>query len=326
MFYTRYDNKPALLVLVGPTAVGKTALAIKVAKHLNTEIISADSAQVYKRLDIGTAKPTPPERKSARHHLIDIVEPDQNFSVADYQKLAYEKIEQLLRVGKLPFLVGGTGLYISAVIHGYAFGQKGANKELRDTYERLADTEGLEQLHEKLKRIDPETASKIHPNDRKRIIRALEVYNLEGKPISKQVNETNRESPPYSSLIFGLYMEREKLYQRIEQRVDDMLEQGWLEEVRNLYNHGYNEKDPGMQVLGYRQLIEYLKGEKDWEETRSEIKKQTRNLAKRQLTWFRREKSINWLTISEKIELDNLTENICEKVKEIITFRANNNF
>ncbi|MFO7951649.1 MAG: tRNA (adenosine(37)-N6)-dimethylallyltransferase MiaA [Bacillota bacterium] len=319
------NSKKPLLALVGPTAVGKTALAIKVAQRLNTEIISADSAQVYRQLDIGTAKPSPGEQKAVTHHLINLIDPDQPFSVADYQKLAYDTIDRLWSQSKLPFMVGGTGLYINAVIYRYAFGLKGTSAELRKTYEQIADTEGLDQLYARLRSLDPEAATKIHPNDRKRIIRALEVYTLENKPISEQVTETGRQEQPYHPLIFALYMDREKLYRRIEDRVDNMLARGWLEEVRKLIRRGYNENDPGMQILGYRQLLDYLKGKRDWEETRVEIKKQTRNLAKRQLTWFRRNKNITWLEMSKKEDLHYLTENICNTVKEIYPCRANIN-
>ncbi len=315
-----------LLVLVGPTAVGKTALAVSVAKKLQTEIISADSAQVYRFLDIGTAKPSEAEKNDAPHHLIDLVEPNRDFSVADYQKEAVKVIEKLWGGGKLPFLVGGTGLYINAVIEGYAFGPKGANREIRDRYEQLASKEGLDKLYYKLKGIDPEAASRIHPNDRRRIIRALEVYELEGRPISEQVTKTargERGESTYRTLILGLYMDRGALYERIEKRVDLMLAAGWLEETRRLFEQGYRDTDPGMQVLGYRQLLDYLLGRIEWEYMVKEIKKQTRNLAKRQLTWFRRNKDIEWLKITDQTSIDHLTENICFKVKDLAPDRAN---
>ena len=323
---SKNEDRIPLLVLVGPTAVGKTALALKVARRLRTDIISSDSAQVYRGLDIGTAKPSPEEQNIARHHLIDLVYPHQYFSVADYQKFAYNKIAQLWDAGKLPFMVGGTGLYISAVTKNYAFGQKGPSSDLRKTYEQLASTEGLEKLYARLKIIDPEAASKIHPNDKKRIIRALEVYTLEGKPISKQVTntESRQQNIPYKTLIFGLDMNREALYEKIEQRVEMMFRQGFLDEVRSLSRQGYSAKDPGLEVLGYRQLFAYLEGKMGFEEAKEEIKKQTRNLAKRQLTWFRRDKAIEWIDITEIKDFDNLTENICFKVKDITPYRANN--
>ncbi len=315
------QNTP-LLVLIGPTAVGKTALAVKIAAKLQTDIISADSAQVYRFLDIGTAKPSEEEIRTARHHLINLVDPDQMFSVANYQKMANQVIKELWKRQKLPLMVGGTGLYISAVVEGYAFGQKGANQSIRKQYEQIAAKDGLAILYQKLKRIDPKTAATIHPNDKRRIIRALEVYDLEGKPISEQVNKTASGITPYSPVLFGLYMDRNELYKRIEQRVDLMIEQGWFEEAQTLYKKGYKETDPGMQVLGYRQLLAYLQGHYSWNDAVEEIKKQTRNLAKRQLTWFRRNKNIEWLKITSDTSFDNLTENICFKVQDLAPSRA----
>lgn len=318
-------GKIPLLVLVGPTAVGKSALALKVAAILQTEIISADSAQVYKRLDIGTAKPSPEEQKLIRHHLIDLVEPDQYYSAADYQREAYEAIEKVWLKGKLPFMVGGTGLYIKAVTDHFAFGEKGADNDLRYFFDQMTHTDGLGILYARLQSIDPAAAAKIHPNDRRRIIRALEVYTLEGKPISEQVSRTGLQESPFEILFFGLDMDRAALYDRIEKRVDTMIAQGFLEEVRNLYKQGFDEDAPGMQILGYRQLLTHIKGGVDWEDTLAEIKKQTRNLAKRQLTWFRREDRIKWVKISDQLSFYSIAENICNKVKDIIPFQANSN-
>ncbi len=313
------DNPVPLLVLVGPTAVGKTVLALKIARQIKTDIINADSAQVYRCLDIGTAKPSAKEQMEAKHHLINLVEPDQNFSVADYQKRAFKIIEEIWQNKKLPFMVGGTGLYINAVINCYAFGQKGASPDLRNTYEQIASSEGLDKLYTRLKILDPEAASKIHPNDRRRIIRALEVYSLEGKPISEQVSKTTGQKSPYKTLTIGLYRERSELYRKIENRIDTMIEEGWLDEVRELYTRGYSEKDPCMQILGYRQLAEYLEGSTTFNAAVQEIKKQTRNLAKRQLTWFRREEAIEWHEINNQSTFSDIAENIYAKVKDICT-------
>lgn len=318
-------SKIPLLVLVGPTAVGKSELAIKVARQLKTDIISADSAQIYRHLDIGTAKPSPEEQKTVKHHLIDLVEPDQYYSVADYQKSAARTIKELWQEGKLPFLVGGTGLYIKAVTDSYAFGPKGASRELRAAYEEMASSEGLDKLYDRLRAIDPDAAGRIHPNDQRRIIRALEVYTLERKPISEQVTQTGREVSPYKTVIFGINMERGLLYSRIEERVDDMIKQGFIKEVQSLCEDGYDDHTPGMQVLGYKQLLTYLKGNTSLEETVTEIKKQTRNLAKRQLTWFRRESNLEWITSTDQFSIDSITEIICTKVKDIMPSRANTN-
>lgn len=312
-------RQKGLLVIGGPTAAGKTALAVKIAERLNTEIISADSAQVYRYLDIGTAKPSPEERKAARHHLIDIVDPCSKYSVARFQKEATALIDQLHKKNKLPLLVGGTGLYINAVTEGYAFGKKGADHNLRRTLEEEAENYGLKLLYARLKEVDPRAALKIHPNDKKRIIRALEVFTLEGKPISEQETATRIKSSPYSLHFICISMERDKLYRKIEQRVEQMFDSGWIDEVRDLLDRGYNENDPGLQVLGYRQVIAFLQGKKSLEETRSEIKKQTRNLAKRQLTWFRRRPEARWISRTGLTSLDNLADIIFLEVKDLLS-------
>jgi len=319
-----------LVILAGPTAIGKSTLAMKLAKKLYTDIISADSAQVYRDLNIGTAKPSVKEQKEIKHHLLDLINPDQQFSAADFQKAAGETIHNLWNSGKLPLMVGGTGLYIRAVTDCYAFGKKRSSAALRDSLNKEADLVGLDQIYIKLKEVDPDAALKIHPNDRRRIIRALEVYNLEGRPISKQAAETEPDTSPYDCYFYCLTMEREKLYKRIENRVDTMIEKGFLDEVKTLRQDGYSCDTPGMQILGYRQLCNYLQGNASWDETVSEIKKETRNLAKRQLTWFRRLKNIKWIEISgekdfEK-ELNAALEIIYAEVKELIPSQANNTF
>lgn len=323
-FGVEFKNIP-VLVLAGPTAVGKSALALNVARILNTDIISADSAQIYSMLDIGTAKPSLKEQKQTRHHLINMVNPDENYSVADYQRDAKAIIRDIRCSGKIPFMVGGTGLYIRAVIEGYAFGSKGADQNLRDEYAKVAEEQGLAALYCRLKSIDAEAASKIHPHDRKRIIRALEVYSLEGEPISEQVKKTAGSESGYDAILFGLYMERQQLYKRIEERVDRMMKDGFLQEVEKLYKQGFHKNDPGMQVLGYRQLYAYITGDCSLDDAVSEIKKQTRNLAKRQLTWFRREREIEWLKTSDQQSIQSLSEIICKKVKDIMPARANSN-
>ncbi|OPL10143.1 MAG: hypothetical protein AVO34_04070 [Firmicutes bacterium ML8_F2] len=317
------ENKIPLLILVGPTAVGKTAAAIKLAGMLEIEIISADSAQIYKGLDIGTAKPPEEEQNKVKHHLIDLLEPDQPFSAAEYQKAADKTIIAMWMSGKLPFMVGGTGLYIKAVTDRYAFGEKGPSPKLREQLQDKASREGIKKLYLKLQKVDPKAAAAIHPHDQKRIVRALEVYYREGKPISRQVEETSRRGTPYKIVKFGLNMERHLLYRRIEQRVDMMIEQGFVEEVRRLNEKGYNDKMPGMQILGYRQIGRYLEGRNNWQETVASIKKETRNLAKRQLTWFRREKDIQWLEITNDFSYSQAAEIIYNKVKDLAPLQAN---
>ncbi len=321
------EHKPIpLVVLAGPTAVGKSALAIRLARLLNTDIISADSAQVYRGLDIGTAKPTEQEQQEVNHHLIDLVNPDRPYSAADYQKAAQNVIDMVFKAGRLPFIVGGTGLYIRAVTDSYAFGNKGASMALREALSAEAEEKGLEILYNRLADVDSTAAARIHHNDRRRIIRALEVYILEGKPISEQVSGTECSGSPYLVKIFCLTMDRDNLYDRIERRVDQMLASGFLEEVKSLKHNGYSSDDPGMQILGYRQLFNYLENAATWDDTIAEIKKQTRNLAKRQLTWFRRIKGITWLEANDKNNLLKNTEIICSAVKELVPSRANYNF
>lgn len=311
------NQKIPLLVIAGPTAVGKSELALQVAGQLETEIISADSAQVYRYMDIGTAKPTVKEQTQIKHHLIDLVDPDQYFSVADYQQAANEIIKKLWSVRKLPLMVGGTGLYIRAVTTAYAFGKRGADVSTRKSFEQEALEYGLSYLYQKLQDLDPEAALKIHPNDQKRIIRALEVYSLEGRPISEQVKQTKITESPFKTVIIGLNMDRVALYERIEQRVEKMLKEGFLEEVSRLKDKGFKEADPGMQILGYRQLFAYLEGNSGWEDTVADIKKETRNLAKRQLTWFRREKTIIWIDLKEMAAREAVAEIICKIVKDL---------
>ncbi|MGB4124897.1 MAG: tRNA (adenosine(37)-N6)-dimethylallyltransferase MiaA [Dethiobacteria bacterium] len=310
-------RKIPLLALVGPTAAGKSELAMRVAQRLETDIISADSAQVYRGLDIGTAKPTADEQKLVRHHLIDLVEPDEEYSVADYQRDARQLIDRLWRRGRLPFMVGGTGLYLQAVIENYAFGTRGKDEALRARLNAEADRAGLEALYQRLKKVDPAAAAKIHPRDRRRIIRALEVFTLEGRPISEQVERTRKGESPYQLLLFGLTLPRPLLYRNIEERVEEMLARGFIEEVARLLGRGYPRNCPGLQILGYRQIAAFIAGEMDREEAVAEIKKQTRRLAKRQLTWFRRDKRISWLDLSAEEVFDRVDYKISDQVKEI---------
>jgi len=284
-------KKIPLLLLVGPTAVGKSAVAMMVARSLSTEIISADSAQVYSYLDIGTAKPRANEQQDVNHHLIDIINPDQLYNAAAYQKDATRIIKEVWERGRIPFIVGGTGLYIKAVTDRYAFGSEGADLRLRAIYEELACSEGLENLYERLKSVDPDAAARIHPNDKRRIIRALEVFTMEGKQISDQVRKTGQDESPYDLYAYGLNMDRELLYKSIENRVDTMIESGLLEEVNSLISRGYTNESPGMQVLGYKQLFMYLNEQLKWDDAIAEI-----------------------MTIAE---------NICSKVKDITPPRAN---
>jgi len=284
--------------IVGPTAAGKSRLALGLAQKFRGEIVSADSAQIYKGMDIGTAKPSLTEREMVKHHLIDIIEPHEQFSVAEFQRLADEAILEIHNKGKLPVICGGTGLYIKAVIDRFAFSDKGKDENLRGQLSEKARNQGTEHLHEILAQVDPDSAQKIHPRDEKRIIRALEVYYTEGKPISTQVEETRPKDSRYRTCMIGLFMPREDLYQKINERTELMIKEGFVEEVRSLLTK-YSPEAPGLQILGYREIINYLYENATLEDTVESIKKQTRNYAKKQLTWFRRDERINWFDIQK---------------------------
>jgi len=293
-------NLLPLFVLVGPTAVGKTKISIELAKKLDGEIISADSMQVYKYLDIGTAKIKPEEAQGIAHHLIDIKEPTENISVAEFQKLAEMKIKEIASRDKFPMLVGGTGLYVNSVISHYNFSPTKDTQILRKRLWKTVEEKGVNELFAKLMEVDPLSTKKIHPNDTKRIIRALEVYYSTGKPISSFQNASYKLPPKYNLAIVGLNMDRDKLYERINFRVDQMLEEGWLFEVKNMLNKGISPNAPALQGLGYKQLVMFLNGEISYEQTIELIKRDTRRFAKRQLTWFRRDPRILWINVDEK--------------------------
>lgn len=303
--------KLPLLCIVGPTAVGKTALSIEVADRLNGEIISGDSMQVYRYMDIGTAKPTAAERKRVFHHLIDILEPDEQFSVADFQREVFKLVPQIVSRNNLPVLVGGTGLYLKAVVDQYDFGECKADWNLRRNLKEQAQKYGHKYLYQQLKKVDPPAAEKIHPHDLKRIIRALEVYRSTGRPISSQGKKTPEKKLPLNFFITGLTMNRKRLYDRINKRVDKMMEKGLEEEVKNLLQRGYNPNLVSMQGLGYRHIINYIQERYTKEEAVELIKRDTRRFAKRQLTLFRRDKRIKWLNLDEFTQEEEIIEKIC---------------
>ena len=301
-----------ILVIVGPTAVGKTEVAIGVAKRVDGEIISADSMQVYKGLDIGTAKPIEIERKGVPHYLLDVVDVDEEFSVADYQVMVEDVLKDLAIRGKTPILTGGTGLYIRAVLEGFIFDSQGKDEDLRARMKKAAETEGNLALHHQLAMVDPDTANRLHPNDLRRVIRALEVYHTTGQPLSWHLDAQKRLPPRHQAVKFGLTRHRPRLYQRINARVDQMMEAGLLDEVKGLLDRGLAEGATAMQALGYKELVGYLKGEYDLAEAIRLLKRDTRRYAKRQLTWFRRDEEITWL------DLDKLTmEDAIDKIASI---------
>jgi tRNA dimethylallyltransferase len=281
-----------LVVIVGPTAVGKTRLALRLAGELGAEIVSADSRQVYRGMDIGTDKPTAEERQRVPHHLVDIVDPDEEFTLARYQDMAHAAIDDMLTRDRVPLLVGGTGLYIKAVVEGWSIPRVRPNEALRAELYREAEVEGGEALHARLRQVDPVAAEKIDWRNVRRVIRALEVYLETGRPIS----ELQRRKPPlYRVLQIGLTMERAALYQRIDQRVDRMIERGLVEEMRGLVEQGYGFELPAMSGLGYRQVGCYLRGEISLEEAIRLIKRDTRRFVRQQYNWFRLDdEGIHW--------------------------------
>lgn len=289
------ETKRPLVILTGPTAVGKTALSIALAKAVGGEIISADSMQVYRRMDIGSAKITPEEMAGVPHHLIDVLEPDQEFNVVVFQKLAKRAVADIYSRGHIPVVVGGTGFYIQALVYDIDFTENDEDTALRRSLEELARREGAEALYERLRAVDPESCESIHAHNIKRVIRAIEFYEKTGKKISDHNREQRCNDSPYNFAYFVLNDDRERIYERINERVDLMMAQGLTEEVRALWESGCRKDMVSMQGLGYKELLSYLEGEISLEEAVYLIKRDTRHFAKRQLTWFRREKEVIWI-------------------------------
>nr|WP_106784476.1 tRNA (adenosine(37)-N6)-dimethylallyltransferase MiaA [Lysinibacillus timonensis] len=294
------ENEIEVVAIVGPTASGKTALSIKLAKEFNGEIINGDSMQIYKDLDIGTAKITEEEMEGIPHHLLSIKEPTESFSVAEYQQLVRDKISEIQSRGKLPIIVGGTGLYVQAVLYDFQFTEEEVDEEAREKYYDELAKIGPEAMHERLAKLDPETAKTIHPNNTRRVIRALEMVELSG--VSKAAEEYNRGNVPmYNHLIIGLDMDREKLYERINLRVNLMMDKGLLEEVKGLYDRDIRNVQ-SVQAIGYKELYAYLEGRLTFEDAIEQLKQNSRRYAKRQLTYFRNKMEIEWIgTDWEKI-------------------------
>jgi len=291
--------KKPLIVLTGPTAAGKTELSIALAKKLNGAIISADSMQVYKYMNIGSAKIRPEEMQGVRHYLVDVLDPREEFHVARFQQMAKEAMDEIYRNGQLPIVVGGTGFYIQALLKDIDFDESSGELPCRKELEETARREGGAVLYERLKQVDPESAEAIHPNNVKRVIRALEFYQETGQPISLHNKEQKEKQPPYTYAYFVLNDDRARLYERIDRRVDRMVEQGLVEEVRWLKEHGYDRSLVSMQGLGYKELFPYLDGTCSLEEAVEIIKRDTRHFAKRQITWFKREPDVIWLNQQE---------------------------
>ncbi len=288
-----------LLAIVGPTATGKTEVGILVAEVLNGEIVSADSMQCYRGLDIGTAKPTAEQQARVPHHLIDIVDPDTPFSVAEYQERARAAIEDIHQRGRLPVLVGGSGLYVRAAIDGLGLPMAPPDPELRQRLTEEAREHGPAVLHARLGAVDPEAAARIHINDEKRIIRALEVFELTGLPISRLQELDRQQQARYNTRQFGLTLPREEMYRRIEARVEEMIRSGLVEEVKSLLDRGYDERLVPMKGLGYAQIIPVVRGKRSRDEAVKLLKRDTRRFAKRQLTWFRADSRIEWINVAD---------------------------
>lgn len=301
------DSKQKLLVIIGPTAVGKTKLSIELAKQYNGEIISGDSMQIYRGMDIGTAKITKDEMEGIPHHLIDIKEPDENFSVAEFQTLVRAMIEEIAKKGKLPIIAGGTGLYIQSVIYDYQFSDVSGDEQFRLQLEERAKEIGNEALYKELIEVDPESASQIHPNNVRRVIRALEIYHLTGKT-RHEFQKSQEPDLLYDTALVGLTMERDKLYDRINSRVNLMVEQGLLEEVKRLYHQGIRDCQ-SIQAIGYKEIYEYLDGKVSYEDAIEALKQNSRRYAKRQLTWFRNKMDVKWFDMTD---VNHFTKKITE--------------
>ncbi len=309
--------KQPLIILTGPTAVGKTKLSIELAKAVNGEIISADSMQVYRRMNIGTAKILPEEMQGIPHHLIDVLEPSEDFNVVCFATLAKQAMAECYAKGKIPILTGGTGFYIQAVLYDIDFTKNEEDKSYREELERLAEAEGAEALHARLKIIDEKAAAEIHPNNVKRVIRALEFYEMSGgQKISDHNTEQRQKKSPYNFAYFVLNDDRAAVYERIDRRVDTMIANGLVEEVASLLKEGISSEAVSMQGLGYKEIAAYLKGECTLEEAVYILKRDTRHFAKRQITWFKREEEVIWLNRQELGSEEKILEEMQNRIKE----------
>lgn len=296
---------PKILVIVGPTASGKTRMAVELAKRHNGEVISADSMQIYRTMDIGTAKPTKEEMGGIPHHMIDVADPEEDFSVARYVEMAAQCVDDVLARGKLPIVAGGTGLYIDSLLSGRTFAPFSPDSALRGELERELAEKGGQAMLEALAQVDPEAAQRLHPNDHKRIVRALEVYRSTGKTITQHNRETQAIPPRYNALTIGLaFQDRQAMWRRIDQRVDEMVAAGLEDEVRRLLTSGISPKCTAMQAIGYKEFTQALSGEMTWQEAADVVKLRSRQYAKRQLTWFGRNPNTRWVRWDDPPEFE----------------------
>ena len=305
-----------MIILTGPTAAGKTELSIKLAEAVGGEIISADSMQVYKKMNIGTAKIMPEEMDGIPHYLVDELEPDEEFHVVRFQQMAKRAAEKIYEKGKIPIVVGGTGFYIQALLYDIDFSEEDADRGYRDRLKKLAEEKGNGYLHRMLAEVDPESAQAVHENNIKRVIRALEFYEKTGTKISMHNEQERTKDSRYNFVYFVLTHERKILYDRINQRVDRMIEAGLIDEVRQLACEGYTKDMVSMQGIGYKEVFDYLEGKQDLAETAERIKKDTRHFAKRQLTWFRREKEVTMINRQDYRMEDEILAFMLEKIRE----------
>ncbi len=307
-----------LIVLLGPTAVGKSRIATTVAKYLDTDVLAADSRQVYRGMDIGTDKPTAEERQNVPHRLIDLVDPSETFNTGLYRRVATMEIERLYGAGRLPFIVGGTGLYIRTLVKGLCPAPQ-ADPDVRAELKKLRDEWGRDGLHAELMRVDPETAVRLHQNDESKVMRALEVHRLSGRPLSTFHAEHGFHETPFSALLIGLTRTKETLYRRIEERIDWQLTHGMVEETRLLLGQGYGRGLGSMKGLGYRQIGAYLANECDYAEMVRRFKQDTRRFAKRQMTWFRSETGVVWLAVEDHEPYERTAERVIARIEQFMS-------
>lgn len=310
-------KKIPVIAVVGPTASGKTSLSIEIAKHFSGQVVSADSMQIYEKMNIATAKPTDDEMQGIVHHLIGFQPIDKKFSVAEYVTLAKECIEKIHNQGDLPVVAGGTGLYVDSLLQNIQFSKEEGNSELRNELTEMFDSKGAEYMLETLREIDPQTAEKLHLNDKSRIIRALEIYKATGKTMSEQKIISREEESPFDVLYIGInYRDRNVLYERINRRVDIMVENGLLEEAKDFYN--IDSDKTACQAIGYKELAPYFNGEKSLEDCLESLKIETRHYAKRQLTWFRKNENINWIYPDDYKNIENMYKSVFEIVDKFL--------
>jgi tRNA dimethylallyltransferase len=307
-----------VVVIVGPTAVGKSRVAVEVAKVFETEVLTADSRQVYRGMDVGTDKPTLEERQGVPHRLIDLVNPDESFNAGFYRRQAIDEIERLYRDGRLPLVVGGTGLYVRTLLKGLCDAPP-ADPLVRAVLLREAKDQGCDRLYARLVDVDPTSAARLHPRDESKVIRALEVHQLSGRRMSEFQGEHGFAERPFSALIIGLNRDRGTLYRRIEERIDWQLSHGLIEETRQLLAQGYRRTSAAMKGLGYRQVAEHLAGECDAAEMVRRFKRDTRHFSKRQMTWFRKEPGVQWLTIEESESVQHTAAQVIGQVDQFLT-------